>query len=221
MARQWGRIPTSSSRLQGWDTLWQSRVMATRAHLFATLLCLAACQPPSTRARARAGSPPTDAPNPHAPASTAKDRSSAAPAEEAPTGTAEDAETPARSAVDSREGERMVVTLRLGRRVRISRSLTLVLTSFTHKRPFVGGPTKATATLEVTTRSPGTRAVVEYVELSEHGIEGKSREEDGLSLEERYDTVEWRGWTFRLTDFTYDDRIVVELRRPPEQPRRG
>lgn len=77
-------------------------------------------------------------------------------------------------------------------------SLEVQLNYFSHKRPFVGGPTKATAYCTI---SKGN--ITEEIMLSIHGTEGKS----GI---EAYDKIEdWHGYKFELKEFNYDSSIHI------------
>ena len=88
--------------------------------------------------------------------------------------------------------------------VQFNDSLTLTLTDFSHKRPYRGGPTKATA--YITVEKDG---IQEEITLSIHGREGKSPENDGLNESERYDTLQWNEYVFKLKEFLYDRSIEL------------
>ncbi|MES2590932.1 MAG: hypothetical protein V4608_03520 [Bacteroidota bacterium] len=75
---------------------------------------------------------------------------------------------------------------------------SMQLTSFSHKRPFTGGSTKATAYITI---SQGN--VSEEITLSVYGIDGKSDKENG------YETIVWKGYQFQLKSFNYDDSIGI------------
>ena len=77
-------------------------------------------------------------------------------------------------------------------------SLVVRLNYFSHKRPFVGGPTKATAYCTISKGS-----IIEESGFSIHGTEGKS----GI---EAYDTIEdWHGYKLELKEFNYDTSIHI------------
>lgn len=76
-------------------------------------------------------------------------------------------------------------------------SLSIKLTSFSHKRSFTGGPSKATAYLNLSKKN-----VVEEISLSVHGTDGKP------NLEE-YDSLSWEEYEFQLMSFKYDQCIEV------------
>lgn len=78
-------------------------------------------------------------------------------------------------------------------------SLKVLLTSFSHKRPYVGGPTKATAHFTV---SKGT--IEKEMGLSIEGTEGKSEIES-------YETTHWNQYTFELKHFDYDSSIGLVI----------
>ena len=77
--------------------------------------------------------------------------------------------------------------------------LSIFLSSFSHKRPYTGGPTKATAYLNL---SKGN--VVEQILFSVHGTEGKSEVE-------HYDSLLWNEYEFQLKSFNYDQDIELIL----------
>lgn len=97
-----------------------------------------------------------------------------------------------------------LVELMINEKVYFEDSLTIILTSFSHKRPYTGGPTKATAYLSL---SKGD--VSKEITLSVHGVEGKSKPEDGLSDRERYDSLGWMEYEFQLKSFHYDESIKI------------
>lgn len=102
----------------------------------------------------------------------------------------------------------MTTELKVDEEVRHADGLSVLLTSFSHKRPYVGGPTKATAYLTLKKgRNSGE------IMLSIHGVQGKSMAEDGLPDSERYDTVVWNEYEFQLKGFTYDQSIEVITRK--------
>lgn len=73
---------------------------------------------------------------------------------------------------------------------------SMQLTSFSHKRPAPGGPTKGTAYITV---SQGN--VSEEITLSVHGVQGES------DTENEFETLMWKGYKFQLKSFNYDDSI--------------
>lgn len=89
------------------------------------------------------------------------------------------------------------VQIKMNEEVHFEDSLTVLLTSFSHKRPYVGGPTKATAYLTVF-----NGALSESIMLSFHGTEGKSDIES-------FDTLIWKEYTFELKKFDYDTAVEV------------
>lgn len=91
----------------------------------------------------------------------------------------------------------MSVQINMKEEVHFEDSLTVLLTSFSHKRPFVGGPTKATAYLTVV-----KDALSENIMLSIHGTEGKSDIE-------HLDTLVWKEYTFELKKFNYDTSVDI------------
>ena len=89
------------------------------------------------------------------------------------------------------------VQIKMNEDVHFEDSLTVLLTSFSHKRPYVGGPTKATAYLTVFKGE-----LSESITLSIHGTEGKSDIE-------RFDMLIWKEYTFELLEFNYDTSVDI------------
>lgn len=89
----------------------------------------------------------------------------------------------------------------------INNTFSAKLTFFTHKRPRLNGPTKATASFQLIEKDK----VITEIGLSIKGIQGKTQEEDGLSTKERYSFVVWKNYIFQLVDFKYNDFIKVEV----------
>lgn len=73
--------------------------------------------------------------------------------------------------------------------------LSILLFSFSHKHSMVGGPTKATAYISLTKGN-----VVEQILLSVHG------KDDEPSVE-RFDSLVWKEYEFRLKGFNYGKSI--------------
>lgn len=97
-----------------------------------------------------------------------------------------------------------VIELKMKETITIEDSLTLQLTYFTHKRPYVGGSTMATASIVAT-----KNGIQGDIRLSVRGVEGKSAEEDGLSDSDRYSTQVWEGYEFQLKEFYYDKSLKI------------
>lgn len=75
--------------------------------------------------------------------------------------------------------------------------LSVLLVSFSHKHALVGGPTKATAYINLTKDN-----VVEQILLSVHGSEDKPEME-------HYDFLIWKEYEFQLKGFNYDKDIEL------------
>lgn len=75
--------------------------------------------------------------------------------------------------------------------------LSILLASFSHKHSRVGGPTKATAYINLTKDD-----VVEQILLSVHG------KDDEPSVE-RFDSLVWKENEFQLKSFNYDRDIEL------------
>jgi hypothetical protein len=75
--------------------------------------------------------------------------------------------------------------------------LSILLCSFSHKRSRVGGPTKATAYINLTKDD-----VVEQILLSVHGTEDKPKIE-------RYNSLLWKEYEIQLKSFSYDKNIEL------------
>jgi hypothetical protein len=95
------------------------------------------------------------------------------------------------------------VVLTIDKPVQFAGGLQLVLKSFSHKRPMIGGPTKATAHLVI---SKGDKK--EEIGLSVHGTQGGNQRE-------QMDTGEWNGYQLQLVDFKYDQSITVVVKATP------
>jgi hypothetical protein len=156
------------------------------------LLALSACPSPRETPAARPGAASAPAPD-------------AAPPDAATVPAADAAAAPSAARCPGGEPPR-AVRLLLGEPTRLADGLTLTLTSFNHKRPMVGGPTKAMASVTI---SQGAKP--EELTLSIHGVEGKAPGEDGLTPEERFDEVGWGAHAIRLTAFEYDKAIEVSI----------
>jgi hypothetical protein len=98
--------------------------------------------------------------------------------------------------VKAKYGEQL--ELKLGEPVMLPDDLTLSLREFTHKRPWIGGATKATATVALSKHQ-----LTDIISLSVHGVEGKESEPD------RFDTITWQGYQFQLKKFVYDSSIEL------------
>ncbi|MDO5988098.1 hypothetical protein Q4Q39_11845 [Flavivirga amylovorans] len=88
-----------------------------------------------------------------------------------------------------------IIELNINEVIPIDDSLSLELTYFTHKRPRVGGSTKATATVVASKNT-----ISKDIYLSVRGINGKSEYKDGLSKAERFPPVIWEGYKFQLVE---------------------
>lgn len=80
-----------------------------------------------------------------------------------------------------------------------TKDIILKLVFFTHKRPYVGGPTKATATVSI--KQDGV--MMGRMNLSVRGVEG--------TPEYEYDSFEWNGYHFELKEFNYDESIEISV----------
>lgn len=98
-----------------------------------------------------------------------------------------------------------LITLALGREYLVKEDFSLKLVSFSHKRPMLGGPTKATAYIVVVR---GDKS--EQIELSQHGTEGKQT--DAL-LEQGYDQIEWQQYLFTLKSMDYDRSVELLIHK--------
>jgi len=98
------------------------------------------------------------------------------------------------------------IELKMNKPVIFEDSLTLTLTSFSHKHAITGGPTKATAYVTIVKGE-----LSDEILLSVHGTEGKVRTKNGLVVFDEYDTVEWRGYKIDLQDFSYDEALSIVI----------
>lgn len=97
-----------------------------------------------------------------------------------------------------------VKILNIKEKVKIDKDLSIMLDYFSHKRPYRGGPTKATAYILIYSGNK-----TDEISLSVHGIQGKTSKNDGLSESERFDTIVWKGYKFQLKKFDYGRSIGV------------
>ena len=98
--------------------------------------------------------------------------------------------------------------LKMNEKVYFDDSLSIILTNFSHKHPYTGGPTKATAYL-----SMSKDTLAEDITISVHGVSGKDEDNDGLSETNRYDTIQWQEYTIQLKKFDYDKSIEIIVLR--------
>ena len=77
--------------------------------------------------------------------------------------------------------------------------LSILLFSFSHKHSRVGGPTKATAYINLTKDN-----LVKQILLSVHGIE------DNPEIE-HFDSLIWEEYEFQLKSFNYDKNIELVI----------
>lgn len=89
--------------------------------------------------------------------------------------------------------------LKIDKKAYFDDGLAMTLTSFSHKRPYTGGPTKATAYITV---SKGE--ITDNKTLSAHGTEA-----DGKPNLERYDSLIWKEYELQLRSFQYDKSIEL------------
>ena len=92
-----------------------------------------------------------------------------------------------------------VVKLNIKEKEYFEDSLSIELTAFSHKHPFTGGPTKATAYLNLTKDN-----VVDQISLSVHGISDKPEIE-------KFDFLTLKEYEFQLKSFNYDKYIEVVI----------
>lgn len=103
---------------------------------------------------------------------------------------------------------REIVALKMNEKLIFEDSLSIILTNFSHKSPYTGGPTKATAYLSISKDT-----LVEDISISVHGVDGKDEGNDGLSETDRYDTIQWQEYTIQLKKFDYDKSIEIIVLR--------
>lgn len=92
--------------------------------------------------------------------------------------------------------------LKINEVIHLSDSLSVRLFSFSHKHAMTGGPTKATAYLAVSANE-----LSDTIQLSVHGGSGKPPQI------ERYDTLKWKLYEFKLTKFSYDKSIELMINK--------
>lgn len=84
--------------------------------------------------------------------------------------------------------------------------LLIKFVACSHKRPYIGGATKATIHLEVSKDS-----VSHAINLFKRGVQGKSPNEDGLSNSERYPPVFWEDYKFKLKKLNYGKSVEIQV----------
>ncbi len=104
------------------------------------------------------------------------------------------------------QGKDIGITVHLSEKVRVNDSLFIILESFSHKRPIKGGTTKSTAHLVVSKGS-----YTEKISLSKHGVEGKTDDCDGVSDNERYDSINCFGYTIKLRELVYNQSVTIKI----------
>ncbi len=102
----------------------------------------------------------------------------------------------------------VTVELKVHEKVQYEDGLSIVLSSFSHKKPSPGGPTKASAYLSLANGANSGE-----VRLSIHGVEGKSRAVDGLSDSQRYGRSHWNEYEFQLKRFSYGRSIEIKVHK--------
>ncbi|NMH87088.1 hypothetical protein [Flavivirga algicola] len=99
-----------------------------------------------------------------------------------------------------------VIKLNINEVTLVNDTFSIELTYFTHKRPYIGGATKVMTSLTISKDNE-----YEEIFLSEHGVEGKSKSEDGLSKAERFSSVLWKGYKFQLEKIDYNEYIEIKI----------
>lgn len=101
--------------------------------------------------------------------------------------------------VNQKKTSRMgtIIPIKLNEQVKIDESLSVKLIDFSHKRPMIGGPTKATAYIVLLSNG-------ETVErsLSKHGIQ------DQPEIVE-YDSIDWEKYVIELNNLKYNHSIEI------------
>ncbi len=97
------------------------------------------------------------------------------------------------------------VLLEIDKKAYFDDGLAVVLTSFSHKRPYTGGPTKATAYITLSKDQ-----IIEEIKLSVHGTEGKTNDE-------KYDTLRWKEYQFQLKGIQYDKSIELVVNQTEKE----
>ena len=104
--------------------------------------------------------------------------------------------------INYKYGER--IELKRDENVTIGDTLSVTLKYFTHKMPYLNGPTKATAYLTV---SKGT--VCEEILLSVIGTSVKSESKEQYKMVQEFSTVTWKGYVIQLEKLDYDKSIEI------------
>jgi len=102
-----------------------------------------------------------------------------------------------------------IIELNINETIAIDEFLSAEVTYFSHKRTYVGDPTREIVTLELSKNEQS-----EEIYLYVNGTEGKSEFEDELSEAERFPLVIWKDYTFQLSErFDYGKSIKVIVTR--------
>lgn len=88
------------------------------------------------------------------------------------------------------------IKLKIKEKIQFKDKLSIVLKSFSHKRPFKDGSTKATAYITLFKNK-----IFEENSLSIYGVEGKT----GIE----YDSLLWNEYKIQLKAFNYDESIEI------------
>ncbi|AUC77131.1 hypothetical protein [Olleya sp. Bg11-27] len=100
-----------------------------------------------------------------------------------------------------------VLKIYLNKKKHINDSLSILLTSFSHKpSPVIGEAERATAHLSLLKNNN-----YHDIMLSEHGIAGVQKNVDGLLDTERYDSINWNEYYIELKKTTYDQSIEITI----------
>lgn len=92
------------------------------------------------------------------------------------------------------------ILLKIDEVIQFQDGLSISLHSFTHKHPYSGGPTKATAYITLSRKNQS-----EEETLSVHTSSG--------TTEEEYDTIHWNNYEIELKAFDYDKFIEITVTR--------
>ncbi|WP_299256767.1 hypothetical protein [uncultured Aquimarina sp.] len=88
------------------------------------------------------------------------------------------------------------IKVNINEEIQFEDGLSILLKYFTHKHPYVNGPTKATAYIILSKNK-----LIEEESLSIHGIEGKP--------DIHYDSLLWDKYEFHLKVFNYNESIEI------------
>jgi hypothetical protein len=103
---------------------------------------------------------------------------------------------------ENNNSDEQEIMVKINETQKTAKGLSFKLTGFSHKHPYQGGSTKATAYLDVCDQTKQT-VENENIMISIHG--------HTLNDKISYDTIKWKNYKIELKQFEYDEFIVIKL----------